>query len=287
MFTAAELEKKLTELIDAHHVPGAQLTVLDGGELTEVAAGVLSQRTGCPSRPDALFLPGSIGKVYTATLVMMLVDEGKVDLDSPIRRYLPDFEVQDAHARDTVTVRDLLTHTSGFDGDHFTDTGRGDDALAKYVAGCAELPQIVELKRKYGRPHGIHYAAAKNQPKGSVACIEALHAGGVMTSQGIGIQSMSEDTLTAVGRKNIKNSAFVEMFESLRAARISAFCELIWPLPLETLESLKRAFGELLELNATTVVSAVRTVRSRFSAPTGTPLVRARSSFSVIASSWR
>jgi radical SAM superfamily enzyme YgiQ (UPF0313 family) len=113
---------------------------------------------------------------------------------------------------------------------------------------------IVELKRRYGRPYGIHYAAAKNQPKGSVACIEALHKGGVMTSQGIGIQSMSQDTLTAVGRKNIKNSAFVEMFTSLRDANISAFCELIWPLPLETLASLKQAFGQLLELNATTIV---------------------------------
>ncbi len=147
MFSAAELEKKLSELIDAHGVPGAQLSVLDGDQLTEVAAGVLSQRTGCPSRPDALFLPGSIGKVYTATLVMMLVDEGKVDLDAPIRRYLPDFEVQDAEARDTVTVRHLLTHTSGFDGDHFTDTGRGDDALARYVADCADLPQIVDPGR--------------------------------------------------------------------------------------------------------------------------------------------
>ena len=147
MFSAAELEKKLSELIDAHGVPGAQLSVLDGDQLTEVAAGVLSQRTGCPSRSDALFLPGSIGKVYTATLVMMLVDEGKLELDAPIRRYLPDFEVQDARARDTVTVRHLLTHTSGFDGDHFTDTGRGDDALAQYVAGCAELPQIVDPGR--------------------------------------------------------------------------------------------------------------------------------------------
>ncbi len=147
MFSAAELEKKLSELIDAHGVPGAQLSVLDGDQLTEVAAGVLSQRTGCPARPDALFLPGSIGKVYTATLVMMLVDEGKLDLDTPVRQYLPDFEVQDAHARDTVTVRDLLTHTSGFDGDHFTDTGRGDDALERYVADCADLPQIVDPGR--------------------------------------------------------------------------------------------------------------------------------------------
>ena len=100
-----------------------------------------------PPRADALFLPGSIGKLYTATLVMMLVDEGKLDLDTPIRHYLPDFEVHDAHARDTVTPRHLLTHTSGFDGDHFTDTGRGDDALARYVAGCADLPQIVDPGR--------------------------------------------------------------------------------------------------------------------------------------------
>ena len=106
-----------------------------------------AMRTGCPVPTDALFLPGSIGKVYTATLVMMLADEGKLDLDTPIRHYLPDFEVHDAHARDTVTVRHLLTHTSGFDGDLFIDTGRGDDALARYVAGCADLPQIVDPGR--------------------------------------------------------------------------------------------------------------------------------------------
>jgi CubicO group peptidase (beta-lactamase class C family) len=144
MFTSTELEQKLTELIQRHDVPGAQLAVLDGDAVTEVAAGVLSLRTGQPVTPDALFLPGSIGKLYTATLVMMLVDEGRLDLDTPIRTYLPDFEVLDHHARDVVTPRDLLTHTSGFDGDHFTDTGRGDDALAAYVAGCADLPQIAD-----------------------------------------------------------------------------------------------------------------------------------------------
>ena len=141
-FTQAELEKQLTELIERHHVPGAQLAVLDGDTIVEVAAGVLSVRTGCPVTTDALFLPGSIGKVYTATLVLMLADQGLIDLDSPVRTYLPDFEVRDHHARDSVTVRDLLTHTSGFDGDVFLDTGRGDDALARYIHEIADLPQI-------------------------------------------------------------------------------------------------------------------------------------------------
>lgn len=144
MFAEAQLRQKLTELIEKHGVPGAQLAVLDGDTLIEVAAGVLSTRTGWAATPDALFLPGSIGKLYTATLVMMLVDEGKLSLDVPIRTYLPDFKVQDAHASEVVTARNLLCHTSGFDGDHFTDTGRGDDALERYVAGCSELPQIAE-----------------------------------------------------------------------------------------------------------------------------------------------
>ena len=139
-----QLEKKLTELIDKHNVPGAQLAVLDGDALIETAAGVLSVRTGCPATPDALFLPGSIGKLYTATLVQMLVDEGKLDLDTPVRDYLTDFEVRDKHARDTVTVRNLLCHTSGFDGDVFLDTGRGDDALRRYISEIADLPQICE-----------------------------------------------------------------------------------------------------------------------------------------------
>jgi CubicO group peptidase (beta-lactamase class C family) len=75
---------------------------------------------------------------------MMLVDEGKLDLDTPIREVLPDFRVLDPAALEVVTPRHLLSHTSGFDGDHFTDTGRGDDALSRYVAGCADLPQIAD-----------------------------------------------------------------------------------------------------------------------------------------------
>lgn len=142
--TQADLEKKLAELIDKHNVPGAQLAVLDGAAVTEVAAGVLSIRTGAPVQTDALFLPGSIGKLYTATLVLMLADEGKIDLDRPVRDYLTDFEVRDHHARDTVTVRDLLRHASGFDGDVFIDTGRGDDALPRYMDEIRDLPQIAE-----------------------------------------------------------------------------------------------------------------------------------------------
>src|SRR5712692_6310719 len=79
-----------------------------------------------------------------ATLIMMLVDEGRLDIDAPVKQYLPTFAVRDPHARDTVTVRNLLCHTSGFDGDVFLDTGRGDDALARYLEQISDLPQICQ-----------------------------------------------------------------------------------------------------------------------------------------------
>ena len=68
-----------------------------------------------------------------------------IDLDEPVRRYLPNFQVADDAVSEAVTIRHLLTHTSGIDGDHFADTGRGDGALRRYVETCAELPQVHPL----------------------------------------------------------------------------------------------------------------------------------------------
>ena len=59
-----------------------------------------------------------------------------------MRRYLPDFRTSDPSVAARVTVRQLLNHTAGWLGDDFEDTGTGDDALARYVAGVARLPQL-------------------------------------------------------------------------------------------------------------------------------------------------
>jgi CubicO group peptidase (beta-lactamase class C family) len=80
-------------------------------------------------------------KVWTATVVMQLVDEGKLDLDRPIVEVLPELKLSDPDVTETVTMRHLLTHTSGIDGDVFTDTGRGDDCLEKYTAELVNAAQ--------------------------------------------------------------------------------------------------------------------------------------------------
>jgi CubicO group peptidase (beta-lactamase class C family) len=140
---AAHWQERLDVLADKHGVVGASLAIQQGDQTAEAATGVLNLRTGQPATPDALFQQGSITKVWTATLVMQLVEEGLVDLDEPVVTYLPGFKVADERLTSTVTVRQLLTHTSGIDGDLFLDTGRGDDAVAKYVDAMATLTETV------------------------------------------------------------------------------------------------------------------------------------------------
>jgi CubicO group peptidase (beta-lactamase class C family) len=138
----AWLTGTLPTLVAEHRVPGAAVAVLVGDDVVEAAAGVLSKATGVEATPDSLFQIGSITKVWTATLAMQLVDEGALDLDATVRTYLPDFAVADGDASARMTVRQLLCHTTGFEGDIFTDTGQGDDCVEKYVATLTGVSQL-------------------------------------------------------------------------------------------------------------------------------------------------
>ena len=132
---------RLALLAGKHGVPGASLAILSGDEVVEAAYGLLNVRTGVETTTDSLFQIGSITKVWTATLLMQLVDEGRLDIDAPIVTYLPTFKVADPDVTKQVTARHLLSHTSGIDGDLFVETGKGDDAVERYVDACAELKQ--------------------------------------------------------------------------------------------------------------------------------------------------
>ncbi|MBI5947039.1 MAG: beta-lactamase family protein [Chloroflexi bacterium] len=135
------LGRRLEELAPHYRVPGAVLGILHNGAETVFATGVVNVATGVETTPEAVFQIGSNTKLFTATLVMQLVDEGKLDLDTPVQRYLPEFTTASHELEGEVTLRHLLTHTSGIDGDFFLDTGRGDDCLERYLIACSVLPQ--------------------------------------------------------------------------------------------------------------------------------------------------
>ncbi|MTD58800.1 serine hydrolase [Amycolatopsis pithecellobii] len=142
----AHWQRRLDELAARYRVPGAALGILrvhpgQDDELAEFATGVLNVDTGVETTTDSVFQIGSVSKVWTTTVVLQLVDEGLLDLDAPIVDVLPELKLTDPDVAKQVTMRHLLTHTSGIDGDVFTDTGRGDDCLEKYVAGLDEVAQ--------------------------------------------------------------------------------------------------------------------------------------------------
>jgi len=138
----AHWQARLDELAGRYHVPGASLAILADGEVATAATGVVNLGTGVETTPDSVFQVGSITKVWTATLIMQLVDEGLLDLDAPVADVLPELTLATPGATDQVTVRHLLSHSSGIDGDMFDDAGRGADSVERYVAMCAKLSQL-------------------------------------------------------------------------------------------------------------------------------------------------
>jgi CubicO group peptidase (beta-lactamase class C family) len=138
-------QQRLAEAAERFDVPGASVAVLSDGQVSRFSAGVLNQETGVEVTTDSMFQIGSVTKVFTATLVLKLIDDGVLDLDEPLVTWVPELELGDADVRRELSLRHLLTHTSGIDGDHFLDLGRGEDVLERYAATCADLEQVLPL----------------------------------------------------------------------------------------------------------------------------------------------
>ena len=138
-------------LIDKHNIPAISLAVWNNKQLHQAAAGVLNLETGVDATTDSIFQIGSISKVMTSSVVMQLVDESKVVLDNPVKHYIRDFAVADEEATELITVRQLLNHTSGLDGDFFPDDHhQSGNPIARFVDRCSLLPLI--------HPVGKHYS---------------------------------------------------------------------------------------------------------------------------------
>jgi CubicO group peptidase (beta-lactamase class C family) len=117
------------------HIPGLALLVSRNGEIVRAQGfGFSNVELQVPVKPETLFQSGSVGKQFTATVIMMLVEQGKISLDDPITKYFPDAPA----VWKPVTVRNLLSHTGGFtdypkDFDFRKDYT--EDDLLKIVAG--------------------------------------------------------------------------------------------------------------------------------------------------------
>ncbi|MDT7547901.1 MAG: hypothetical protein QOE84_295 [Actinomycetota bacterium] len=139
------LQDQVAALAAELEVPGVSVGVLHEGAEHYGYAGVTSVENPLTVDETTLFQFGSTGKTFTATTMMRLVDQGKVDLDAPVRTYVPELKLKDEDVAAKVTVLQLFNHTAGWEGDMMDDTGNGDDALEKYVARMERLEQVSPL----------------------------------------------------------------------------------------------------------------------------------------------
>src|SRR3984885_12097171 len=148
MLDAANWTTRLGEWARKARVPGAVLGIWADGQEVLAAYGVLNTATRVRVNTGSLFQVGSITKLWTATMIMQLIEEGLLSLDTTVARALPGVRLGAGDgdgaggAEAEITVRHLLTHTSGIDGDIFADTGRGADCGERYAAGLAGAAQI-------------------------------------------------------------------------------------------------------------------------------------------------
>jgi CubicO group peptidase (beta-lactamase class C family) len=134
--TADEIDDAVASSMASSKVPGLTLAVARGGEIVKLKAyGLANVELDAPAGEETIYEIGSITKSFTATVVMDLVEEGKIDLDAPIETYLSDLP----EAWKRVTVRHLLTHTSGIP----SYTGVGD--FVKMARTEYRPPQILAL----------------------------------------------------------------------------------------------------------------------------------------------
>jgi len=140
-----KIAKKIVSEMKRLQVPGVAIGIWHEGKEYAEGFGITSVEHPLPVTADTLFQTGSISKTFTSTMIMKLVEDGKANLDAPVKTYIKDFKVQDKEVTENVTVRHLLTHMGGWVGDYFNDFGSGDDALDKMVRDIAKLPQIQPL----------------------------------------------------------------------------------------------------------------------------------------------
>ncbi|MCH7684694.1 MAG: beta-lactamase family protein [Gemmatimonadetes bacterium] len=109
----AAIDAYLETAMVVAHIPGLALGIVQNDRIVHLRGFGTADPTGRPVTPQTPFVLGSVSKSFTALAVTQLIEAGRLELDTPVQRYLPWFRVADASASSQITVGHLLSHTSG------------------------------------------------------------------------------------------------------------------------------------------------------------------------------
>lgn len=130
-----EVDSIMSKLMDMYSVPGAAIALVQNDKVVySKGYGLRDVHTKDPVTENTVFAIGSVTKSFTALAVMQLVEQGKIDLDTPVIKYVPDFKLADPDLTKTLTVRQIISHSSGLP--------RADDLWYQHVP--ASRKQVIQ-----------------------------------------------------------------------------------------------------------------------------------------------
>jgi len=150
-FKALEgFEDVVNQAVSDFNVPGAAMAVVAGDKVVYAEGfGFRDLEARKPMTPNTLFAIGSTTKAMTATVLGMLVDDGKLDWDKPLRNYLPTFRLSDPMLSERITPRDLVTHRSGLPRHDLLWYNNNESTRAELVQRLAHLELSADLRERY------------------------------------------------------------------------------------------------------------------------------------------
>ena len=160
MTTWSDFDRYVQDAMPSWHCPGVAIAVVrDDQVIYRAAHGLRDVERKLPLTPDTRFAMASVTKSFTAMSVALLVDEGKLAWDTPVRRYVPELVLHDAYASEHLTLRDMLSHRSGMPR-HDLAAWRLDLPRAEFVKRLRHLRFSASFRERYQYNNLMYYALA-------------------------------------------------------------------------------------------------------------------------------
>lgn len=213
-----ELDRIAEQAIVDWKIPGLAVAVVEKGKITHVAGyGVREADTSLPVDGDTLFGIGSTTKAFTTTAIAMLVADGRMSWDDPVRKHLPYFRLNDPCADAAVTFRDIVSHRTGLPRhDRLWDNSPwGREEIIRRIG---EIGLSAPFRNEYQYQNIMFIAAGE-----AVASVSGRPWESFLRERILGPLAMTRTRLSAKAAREIPNHAIGHRFQPLREKQISTF----------------------------------------------------------------
>jgi len=163
--SSAEIDQVAENALKTFDVPGIAVAVIKDGKIIHSKGyGVRSLNTGLPVDEHTLFGIASNSKAFTAFALGILVDEGKLNWDDKVRKYIPEFKLYSPYVTEEFTIRDLLTHRSGLGlgaGDLMFFPDSSDFVLQDILHNLQFLKPVSGFRTKFDYDNNMYIVAGE------------------------------------------------------------------------------------------------------------------------------